>query len=123
MTEDPDKIEVVVNDYTALNRGVNEVADRSTLATRLLAAKVGLEKVKVLLWAVLVIGLLFILLGIAIFIARGDLDLSWGEPTVTLKFLQRDRSRPRVPMASDATCYFFYWGWHPTSRAISPWLL
>tara|TARA_B100000315_G_scaffold259819_1_gene317393 strand:- start:1556 stop:2884 length:1329 start_codon:yes stop_codon:yes gene_type:complete len=88
VSEDSDKIEVVVNDYSALNRGVNEVAERSTLATRLLAAQVGLEKVKVLLWAVLVIGLLFILLGIAIFIARGDLDLSWGGTKETIRYIK-----------------------------------
>ena len=60
MTEDPNKIEVVVNDYSALNRGINEVSERATLATRLLAAQVWLEKVKVLFWAALVLGLLLI---------------------------------------------------------------
>jgi len=88
VTEDPNKIEVVVNDYSALNRGVNEVAERATLATRLLAAQVWLEKVKVLFWAALVLGLLLILVGIAIFIARGDLDLSWGGTKETIRYIK-----------------------------------
>lgn len=88
MTEVPDRIEVVVNDYTALNRGVNEVAERATLATRLLAAQVWLEKVKVLLWAALAFGIFLILLGIAIFIARGDLDLSWGGTKETIRYIK-----------------------------------
>lgn len=88
MTEDPNKIEVVVNDYSSLNRGVNEVAKRATLATRLLAAQVWLEKVKVLFWAGLVLGILFILLGIAIFIGRGDLDLSWGGTKETIRYIK-----------------------------------
>jgi S1-C subfamily serine protease len=88
VTEDPNKIEVVVNDYSALNRGVNEVAKRATLATRLLAAQVWLENVKVLFWAALVLGLLLILVGIAIFIARGDLDLSWGGTKETIRYIK-----------------------------------
>ena len=88
MTEDPNKIEVVVNDYSALNRGVNEVAERATLATRLLAAQVWLENVKILFWAALVLGLLLILVGIAIFIARGDLDLSWGGTKETIRYIK-----------------------------------
>lgn len=88
MTEDPNKVEVIVNDYSALNRGVNEVAERATLATRFLAAQVWLEKLKVLFWAALIVGFLLILIGIAIFIARGNLDLSWGKAKETIRYIK-----------------------------------
>ncbi len=88
MSEEPGKIEVVVNDYSALNKGVEEVARRSTLATRLLSAQVWLERVKVLFWAALILGLLITLIGVAIFIARGDLDLSWGKTKETIRYIK-----------------------------------
>lgn len=88
MTGPSEKIEVVVNDYSALNRGVHDAAQRTTLATRLLSARVLQERAKSVFWIALIIGFLFVLIGIAFFIARGNLDLSWGGSKETIRYIK-----------------------------------
>jgi hypothetical protein len=88
VTESGEKIEIVTHDYSALNRGITEVANRATIATRLLAAKVFIERAKAfLIWA-LVLGLFLILISIAAFIGRGQLDVTWGETTERIRYIK-----------------------------------
>jgi S1-C subfamily serine protease len=89
--------EVVTHDYRALNRGVDEVANRSTLASRLLSAQIFLEQAKGWLLFALVIGLLAILIGIGIYIARGKLDISHDSARETIKYIKvPDESKSQI---------------------------
>ena len=77
-----------VNDYSALNRGVNEVSARASIATRLLHVKLFIEQARAFfLWA-LVLGLLLVLMGIAIFIGRGNLDMTFGGTTEKIRYIK-----------------------------------
>jgi len=89
--------EVVTHDYRALNRGVDEVANRSTLASRLLSAQIFLEQAKGWFIFALVIGVLAILIGIGIYIARGSLDISHDSARETIKYIKvPDASKSQV---------------------------
>ena len=96
MTDKPDK-EVVTNDYRALNKGVEEVANRSTLSTKLLSAKIFLTQTKGWFFAALVIGILAILIGIGVFIARGKLEILHDGGKEIIKYIKvPDATKSRV---------------------------